>query len=241
MKRILLLIFLVSKLLIGRDILIGDRINLAISGSSVSEIKEAFQDFEIEDIDRVEDGYNIGLRSYSAGNHLIELGGRRLIISVKTSLDETKTKDIPIYKNPSSGRVELTNRRFPTEFLIGLISTIFLIFFILLKNIRRKKETPLNPKEKFHRGLESLGAAPFHEISHLLREYVDHIRGTNLLSGKYNNEDISCEELTNFLYELDHIKFSNKEINSKDEVIEKAKKLAKDIEDSIEVKEETDA
>lgn len=241
MKRILLLIFLVSKLLIGREILIGDKINLAISGSSASEIKQAFQDFEIEDIDRVDDTYNIVLRGYTPGNHLIELGNKRLIISVKTSLDESNKKDREIYRDLANGGLELTNRRFPLEFLLGILSTISLTIFILLKKRREKKEIPLDPKEKFYRGLESLGAEPFHEISHLLREYIDYIKGTKLLSGNYRDENISHEELTDFLYNLDHIKFSNNENNSKDELIEKAKKLAMDIEDSIPSKEEVDA
>ena len=240
MKRILLLIFFVSKLLIGREILIGDKINLAISGSSIGEIKEAFQNFEIEDIDKSDDTYNISLRSYAPGSHLIELGDKRLIISVKSSLDESNTVDMPIYRDLSKGRLELTNRRFPLEFFLGILSTISLIIFILLKKRKEKKEIPLDPKEKFYRGLESLGVEPFHEISYLLREYIDHLKGTKLLSGRYRDENIHHRELTDFLYSLDHIKFSNNKENSKDGLIEKAKKLAKDIEDSITTKEEVD-
>lgn len=229
MKKLLFLIFLVSQLALGRDILIGDRINLMISGSSEDKIREAFQAFEIEDIKETEGGSVVTLRSYQTGEQVVEIGDKKLVLNIKSSLEEGERE---IYSDLSddSGRT-LTKGKFPWLFaggiLLGLSSLI-----CLLREVRgrRKREEKISPKERFYGGLEDLGEEYAYQISYLTREYTDHLMGSNLLSGRYEKEEGTPSELIRFLGELDSLKFARKTEGDREELKGRAKELIESIE-----------
>ncbi len=229
MKKLLFLILLVSHLALGRDILIGDRINLLISGTSEDKIREAFQAFEIENIRESEEGSVVTLRSYHPGEQVVEIGDKRLVFNVKSSLEEGE-KDIYSDLSDGSGRI-LTKGRFQWLFaggvLLGLSSLIYLLVGVIG---RRKKKEELSPRERFYGGLEDLGEEYTYDISYLTREYADHLMGSNLLSGRYEKSEGAPKELLHFLGELDRLKFARRSKGDREELKGRARELIGSIE-----------
>lgn len=244
MKKFLVLIFLVSQLALGRDILIGDRINLLISGSTEEKIRKAFHDFEIESISETDGGLKIALRGYQAGEQVVEIGDKSLVFNIKSSL-EGGEKDIYPDLSDNSGRL-LSRGSFPWIFvsgiLIGLAALTALLWVVI--GSRKKCMEQISPRERFYGGLDSLGEDYTYDISYLTREYADHLMGSNLLSGRYEKEMEVPQELTCFLEELDKLKFAKNSLGNREELTARAKKLIGVIEVSqsnTEIKEESNA
>lgn len=236
MKKLLVLILLVSHLALGRDILIGDRINLLISGTSEDKIREAFQAFEIENIRETEKGKVVTLRSYQAGKQVVEIGDKRLVFNVKSSLEKGE-KEIYSDLSDGSGRI-LTKGRFPWFFaggvLLGLSSLIYLLVGVIG---RRKKKEQLSPRERFYGGLEDLGEDYTYRISYLTREYADHLMGSNLLSGRYEKSEGAPRELLRFLEKLDRLKFARRSEGDREELKDRARELIESIEKTCNIEE----
>ncbi|GLI55410.1 hypothetical protein PM10SUCC1_09240 [Propionigenium maris DSM 9537] len=229
MKKLLLLILLVSHLALGRDILIGDRINLLISGSSEDKVREAFQAFEIEDIRESEEGSVVTLRSYHPGEQVVEIGDKRLVFNVKSSLEEGERE---IYSDLSDGSARtLAKPRFPWIFAGGVLLGLSSLMYLLVGVIgRRKKKEQLSPREKFYGNLEDLGEDYTYRISYLTREYADHLMGSNLLSGRYEKSEGAPKELLHFLGELDSLKFARRSEGDREELKDRARELIESIE-----------
>lgn len=244
MKKLLFLIFLVSQLALGRDIFIGDRINLLISGSSEDKIREAFHSFEIEKITEEEDGIKVVLRAYKPGEQVVEIGDRSLVLNIRSSL-QGEEKDIYPDLSDNSGRL-LSRGPFPWLFVSGVLLGIGALISLLWGFIgRRKKDMKqLNPRERFYTGLGSLGKDYIYDISYLTREYADHLMGSNLLSGRYEREAEVPREFIHFLREMDSLKFARKSQGNREELTAKAKKLIEEIEltqSHTNIKEESNA
>ena len=244
MKKLLFLIFLVSQLALGRDILIGDRVNLLISGSSEDKIREAFHSFEIEEISKKEDGIKVVIRAYKPGEQVVVIGDKRLVLNIRSSL-EGEEKDIYPDLSDNSGRL-LGSAPFPWIFASGLLLGFGALISLLWRftGRRNKDMKHLSPRERFYLGLENLKEDYTYDISYLTREYADYLMGSNLLSGRYEGEREVPGELINFLSKLDRLKFARKSQGNREELVTKAKELIEGIEVSqshIVVKEESNA
>ncbi len=229
MKKLLFLIFLVSQLALGREILIGDRINLLISGSSEDKIREAFQAFEIEEIRETDKGKVVTLRSYHPGEQVVEIGDRKLVFNVKSSLEEGE-EEIHSDLSDNSARI-LTKPRFPWLFAGGVLLALSSLIYLLREVMgRRKREKELSPRDQFYGGLENLKDDYTYHISYLTREYADHLTGSNLLSGRYEKDKETPLELIHFLEKLDRLKFARRSEGDREELIDRARELIESME-----------
>jgi len=228
MKRIILLLLLVSTLAFGRDILIGDRIDLEIRGAAGGDIRAAFNEFEIEEIRDTENGVVVGIRGYTPGKKTVVVGDKILTIDIKSSLEEGEDQIKGTLSDGSSDK--MSEGSFPWVFLTGASAAIISgtsLIYSCIKNKKRAVEEK-NPKKRFYKGLERVGEDYPYEISYLLREYGDVLLGGNLLSGRYEVEGKG--RLSEFLKRLDHAKFQKKTSENRDELIGKARELALDME-----------
>ena len=228
MKRTILLLLLVSTLAFGRDILIGDRVDLEIRGAAAGDIREAFNEFEIEEIRETENSVVVGIRGYTPGKKTVVVGDKILTIDIKSSLEEGEDQIKGTLSDGSSDK--MSEGSFPWIFLIGAGAAIIsgtVLIWKLIKN-RKKAVEEKDPKKRFNKGLERVGEDYPYEISYLLREYGDVLLGGNLLSGRYEEEGKG--RLSEFLKRLDHAKFQKKTSENRDELIDKARELARDME-----------
>jgi len=77
-----------------RPIYVGDIIELNIDSStySLSDIELAFEAFEIIDIVEIEGFYNLKIRSFDVGEHIVTLGNTEINININTLLSDKKTE-----------------------------------------------------------------------------------------------------------------------------------------------------
>lgn len=230
MKRIILLLLLVSTLTSGRDILIGDRLDLEIRGAAAGDIRAAFNEFEIEEIRETENGIVVGIRGYTPGKKTVVVGDKILTIDIKSSLEEGEEQIKNTLSDGSSDR--MSEGSFPWIFLTGAAAAIISGMVLIWRFIKNRKEAveEKDPKKRFHKGLERVGEDYPYEISYLLREYGDVLLGGNLLSGRYETGEEGKGRLSEFLRRLDHAKFQKRTSENKDELIDKARELALDME-----------
>ena len=73
-----------------RNIYVGDLIELKITTREFTEdeMREKFKDFEIVELRSVLEGYLITLRTFEAGEKVVNLADSEIIITVKSTLDE---------------------------------------------------------------------------------------------------------------------------------------------------------
>ncbi|WP_018247443.1 hypothetical protein [Orenia marismortui] len=116
-----------------REIYIGDLVKLKIDNITLtkSELREKFKDFDIQKIEETDNGYKIAIRSFEAGEKIVDLGDKNLKIKVKSTLNEVKRDDIYEAKlSPKKAQKVLPLQRL-------LISLIIVIFILLLIRFRR--------------------------------------------------------------------------------------------------------
>lgn len=235
MKKFLILIFLVSQMALGRDMLIGDRVNLLISGSSLEEVRDALHAFEIDSITEVEKRrIEVAMRGYRPGKEVVQLGNRELIFNIHSSLAEEENSILPDLSDNTA--MVLSRGRVPWIFLVGILGAVPTLVIIGLKLIGREKTTDdISPRDRFHSGLSKLGDDYTYGISHLTREYVDHLTGSNLLSGRYEEDPsgVVSQELIDFLKKLDRLKFAKGETGDREELTAKAREIVKSLEASL--------
>ncbi len=244
MKKLLFFIFLVSQLALGRDILIGDRINLLISGSTEKSIREAFHGFEIESIKETDRGMEVALRGYQTGEQIVKIGDKTLVFNIRSSLQGGEREIYPDLSD-ESGR-SLHRGPLPWVFAGGILTGFGALISLLwgFMGKRRKGMKQLSPRERFYLGLENLGEDYTYDISYLTREYADHLIGSNLLSGRYEGEREVPGELISFLKGLDRLKFAKNSRGNRGELMAEARELIEKIEVSqsnIDIKEESNA
>ena len=73
-----------------RNIYVGDLIELKITTEVLTEdeVREKFRDFEIVDLKTVSDGFLITIRTFEAGEKIINIGSSEIVITVKSTLEE---------------------------------------------------------------------------------------------------------------------------------------------------------
>lgn len=230
MKKILktmILIFIFSfEIIFSKDIYIGDKIGLNLKNISERDIKEAFKDFYIDSIKKTKDGYNVYFRTFKVGDNVIDLKNKKIIIKVKSSLEE---KDKNIYMDLSDkSNKEVKKLYFPVlKILSGLIGFSILLFeFLKFFKRSKKRSGKISSEEKFKIKMNNLSVDNFDfEISEALRSYIDFKYGSNFLSGEYKKIGEIGEEDIKFIKSLDYYKFSKEKSKNMKQYKEEAFKI----------------
>jgi len=149
-----------------RPIYVGDIIELNIDSSTYSlvDIEIAFEDFEIVDLIEVEEVYELKIRSFDVGEHIVTLGNTEVVISITTLLNDDKTELMPgelALKEPGF-ILPWTAIKF-ISLAISLIGIVTLIILII-------KNRPLKPLSIY----ETL-KVQLNDISLLSDDYAYHL------------------------------------------------------------------
>lgn len=200
----LMFIFNINSFAEGRSIYIGDQIVLEINDATISEedIREAFEDFRLVEIEDRSDGYKITLSPESVGSHEINLNNQKIIIDVKSTLDEIQ-RDTIFEKELNTGRS--FDRRI-IYVLLSVSSVVLLashgIWFI--KMFKKDAERQYTPYEIFIKMFDDKHKLDKHllgELTKASKSYLSQKTGT-LLIGLTTSQLEQVEEMK----EIDEIK-----------------------------------
>lgn len=235
----------------GRNIYIGDLIELKITSQTISEdeLKEKFKDFDIVDIKKDGESHIITIRTFEPGEKFVKIDNKEIVIDIKSTLDEMDRNSI------IKGNLEpKASRNFN---IIGYTAFVFTPFFLvsgitlLIICIKRKKIAFLTPYQLFVRDVKavSIGNSDYLvRLTENFKKYVENVYSYSI-RGKTSSEIIKeikhikeinhlIKELENWLYECDMFKFSGKipSTENKKQLLENLIKLVDKIEDIKEVK-----
>jgi len=211
-----------------RPIYIGDRIEMDIDAANTSElmIKEAFSDFEIISLDKMDDHYHLIFTAFEPGEYEVNLNGNPITVNIGSTL-ETIQRDSIYDRELTFGSGK--GKQVVLILLIG--STILLLILylpLLLKKFKRKEKTK-KPLEAFNEAMdgidynakESLG-----QMTLLLKTYLQSAMGENFVGmttgqlsvffkGKSDQDDRTqwpqADELVDWLQRCDALKYKKSE------------------------------
>jgi hypothetical protein len=201
-SRITLVLLLLLSLLVlvnsytygeNRAIYIGDLIKLEIANTNLSkeDIRDSFKDFEIESLEKLNSGYQVGIRSFKAGEKVVNLGDKELKIQVASTLDEVNRKDI------FEGDLEPkeAEKMLPLyKLLVVMVAIIALLSFLRLRKIfgkRNRKE--LSIYSQFRTKVEELSLKDENYFVFLTLAFKDYLEQTfnRKIVGKTSSEIIA--------------------------------------------------
>lgn len=224
MKKLLLFLFFTS-ILLAKDINVGDLIKLKITGVKEEQIINSFNspDFKIEELKENKDQkgeFIISLRVFKVGENIINLGDKKLILNVKSTLTP-EDKNIYPHLSDNSDTI-LYKQSFPILFISGVITSI-ISFIHIIKNIKfKKRERYISSEEEFLNTVNNLQDNNWDfQLSMAIRKYIDKKYNLHFVSGNYILIDKITSEDVDFLYELDNFKFSSNSEDNKEYFIKK--------------------
>lgn len=225
MKKIILFL-LISSLLIGKEINVGDLVKFKISGIEKEKIVEGFKNsnIELEEIEKSQDGYIVSVRGYNIGESSIVLGDKKLTLDIKSVLKE---EDKEIYPHLSDNSdTTLYIKKFPYQMIVGIVIGVLSLAY-LLKDLKFKKKTvSISPEERFKNKISNLSNENWDfELSMAIREYIDSSYHTHFINGKYEVIGMIDSEDIKFIENLDRYKFSKESRDIKDETLKKVKEV----------------
>lgn len=225
MKRIVMF-FLISSLLLAKDINVGDLVKFKVSGIEKEKIVESFKDskLQLENIKKSEDGYIVSVRGYDIGESSIELGNKKITFNIKSVLTEDDKEIYPHLSDNSD--TLLHSEKFPFTLAIGGFLGISSIFY-LIKGIKIKRITKtISPEKRFENRIEKLSDDNWDfELSLAIREYIDSRYQTHFINGKYSTIGMLDSDDIKFIENLDRYKFSNDSRDLKVETLERVKNI----------------
>jgi hypothetical protein len=226
---ILIILFLssVSTFAKERNIYAGDLIKLSISGEDVSEgeIREWFKEFEIVELRKKKDEYSVVLRTFETGIKTIETNNKKIVIEVKSALEEIKRDGI--FMGDMNTLKSRTGVAF--QYIFYLICFAFIIsgVFLLIKRIGKKRLPVQSNFEKCINKIKSLSTGDdeyFVKLTFYLKEYIEKsflctIRGkttTEIMAEINNIEGLKpcLESIRSWLTECDYYKFTKKKADT---------------------------
>ena len=211
MKKAAVLLFLILTFTVpAKDINIGDKIILKLSGVSKEKAVEAFKNsnFSIEAVKDSKDGDIIlAVRGFKTGENSIIIGNKNVVFDVKSVLTP-EDKEIYLDLSDKSNK-DLYLHEFPYISLISGAAGITALIFLLKGIKRRKKEKSSSPDERFknHMNLLSDNNWAF-DISYAVREYIDSRYNLHFINGIYEKAGKLDDEDIMFIQWLDNYKFS---------------------------------
>jgi len=232
-----------------RNIYVGDLIELKIEAQDLTldELKDKFKDFDIVDVSNIPKGYIVTLRSFETGEKTVQLGDKELTIIVKSTLNEIERKNV------YEGDLKPLGTGFYIKWIyifipLALVFLLSLIFNIL-KLVKKRKRSLLNPYERFNKAISDLSVDQedfLVKLTLCFKEYLQtsfsfHIKGKTSTEIIYEinrmprlNEKLP--QIEPWLKESDYFKFSGASapIAKKLELMERLTELVKSIEQSKE-------
>jgi len=228
-----------------RNIYVGDLIELKITTEVLTEdeVREKFRDFEIVDLKTVSDGFLITIRTFEAGEKIINIGSSEIVITVKSTLEEIERNE------PFEGDMSPESPGFSIYYNLLFYILVFASFVtggILLANyIKRRRDSQKSPYQRFTERIKKLS---FEDgkylvmITRCLKEYLEQ-KFTLDIKGKTSSEIIreisTVQDLQpvsgkvhNWLGEMDHYKFSGvfSTPEKKQELLSELKEIVSEIE-----------
>lgn len=208
----------------SRPIYIGDLIQLEIPKSTAdeTEIREAFVDFEIVDIDEAEDSFIVTFRSFETGSKTLVLNGQEIIIEVASILEEEPMDNL--YEGDFTLEKEGLNLHWNIYFYVFLFVTLIGLFIILVKVIKKKKKVSRTAKEIYidYIGLlDSESSNYLHQLNACFIEYLEEklqvqlktLNGNQIMNVLVNITERYKElPLVNWSEKMEYYKFSGQEV-----------------------------
>lgn len=224
MKRIVMF-FLISSLLLAKDINVGDLVKFKVSGIEKERIAESFKNskLQLEDIKKSDDGYIVSIRGYEVGESSINLGDKKLTLNIKSVLTD---EDKEIYPHLSDSRDTLLySKNFPYTIVVGGVLALASLVY-LLKGVKFKRETIISSEKRFEDKISNLSDESWDfELSMAIREYIDSKYKTHFVNGKYEVVGMITIEDIKFIENLDRYKFSKDSRDLKTETLERVKNI----------------
>lgn len=231
-KKIIIMFLMITTFVLAKDINVGDRVGLRISGVNEETITNAFKNSNIE-IDSIKnignDTYEVYIRSYKVGSQTINLGNQKLVIDTKSVLTP-QDKNIKENLSDNSNK-KLYNIDFPAMAVgSGIIFILAAFYLFSIIKTRDKLSPPVDPDKRYNDKINNLSNENWpYDLSSAIREYIDSQKNTHFTNGFYdkihplNDDDIS------FLHKLDDYKFSKNDDDLKDKYLRKANEIYKKV------------
>ena len=205
----------------GRNIYIGDLIELKVTSQAVTEdeLRDKFKDFDIVDIKEDGENYIIAIRSFEPGEKLVRIGNKEILIDIKSTLDEIDRNTIfEGDLEPKTGK----NFNF-IRYAAFVLPSVFLIsgIIILLTYIKRKKAVSLTPYQLFITNVKAVALDDNEylvKLTEYFKKYIEEVYSYSI-RGKTSSEIIKeiehikgitpfINDLEKWLYKSDVFKFS---------------------------------
>ncbi len=235
-----------------RDIYIGDLLTFKITSDShtMEDLQKKFGDFEIVDINELETGYELTMRTFEPGEYSIILGDKKIEILVGSTLEDIERDSI------FSGELSPLKSSYSSIWFYlfyGLIILLAIIFMILIWHyIKNKQKEDENSYQRFIRKMAVIGITKdeyFVELTFIFKEYLENSFGYQV-RGKTSEEIIDeikdipeleekLSEIRRWLRLADYYKYTEAvataDIKEKQQL--SLKNLAAEIEEIIQVNE----
>lgn len=218
-----------------RDLYIGDLVTIEVDTLNVNEadIKRAFVDFEIHQIEVLESGYLVTVSTLEVGEHQVELGGNTILFKVSSTLEPYENGDI------YEGDLTMPDRRLEKLMpILMLISGSLLLVSLLVLSIRYMKKRPKKPASALELFKSMANSIDIHDKNSLgvltkaLKIYCSSLYSKPLIG--YSSEDfiVALEEqmttrpvdIVDWLNTCDRYKYQNMTVVS-DQIISLRNKL----------------
>ena len=230
-----------------RDIYIGDLIKLQVAGNVAPEqIKEKFSEFEIVDLEQQEDGYQLTVRTFEAGEKVVQLGNKKIKIEVKSTLDKYKQR-----QKVFAGDLKVQEPDFKWQwsyllYVLGVV-VVAIVGYYIWQWWKSKSQAEIAPYQAFQQRISRAEDAEeyFVALTYALKRYLEQTFNCRII-GKTSAEiideveDISAleeylEALKNWLQQVDYYKYTTAEADTEEqkELATKLKKIVDKIEEQV--------
>lgn len=250
---IALLFIIVTFLSYSKEYYIGDKIKFKIeTDKPESKVKEAFKEFEIEKIEKQDNGYVVTVSTFTTGKKKIVIDKNKFELDIKSTID---TKDNKIAEDLDENGTNLINEKINVipYTLIIIIAVLIFICCLVVIIIKFYKKINKNPYAVLEREIETAKKGDyFMEAVISFKNYIEK-KSKVKISDKTTAESeeelkkwiLSYEEITiiaDIMKSADNYKFMQIEYNG--EIIEKHSKkimeVARKIEEKLKKKAEGD-
>lgn len=214
----------------NRNIYVGDIITLEITSLQFSEdeLREKFQNFEIIEIEKRENGYLLSIRTFDVGEWTISLGSTEIVINVESTLNDIDREDVfegdaDIIINPGFS--------FHWRIIFYVAAGIFVLSgcFMIIRAINIKKTKKMSSYQLFIQRSGSLATENdnyFVDLTFYFKEYLESLYKCRII-GKTSKEILSelheipaldsdtvLSDIGQWLTECDMLKFSGVGVSS---------------------------
>lgn len=145
-KSLIAVLFIIFTLFsYSKEYYIGDKIKFKIeTDKSESKIKEAFKEFEIEKIEKQDNGYIVTVLTFTTGKKKIVIDKNKFELDIKSAVDVKDNKIVEELDEDSSNLTNENINGIPYTFIIIIAILIFAccLVVIIIKFYKRMNKNP---------------------------------------------------------------------------------------------------